>query len=44
MENQKALIELAHKYKMEEIAAELKAKLEVERLHHENDLGAIRFK
>jgi hypothetical protein len=51
----KKLIELEHKYKLEEIKlneesrirlidAERKAKLEVERLHHENALGEIRFK
>ena len=43
-EMEKELIELKHMYKLEEIDIERKSKIEVERLHHENALGEIRFK
>lgn len=41
---QEELIELAHKYRMQEIEAEKNAKLEVENVRHEYELGIIRFK
>lgn len=44
MTSEKDLIELAHKYKMEEITAEKEARLEIEKVRHENALGEVRFK
>lgn len=42
--NEQELIELAHKYRMEEIEAERVAKLEVEKVKHEDELACIRLK
>jgi len=41
---EKEITELKHKYKLEEIEAERKAKLEVEKMKHEDEMGAIRLK
>jgi hypothetical protein len=38
------LEEIRHKNKLEEIEAELKAKLEVERRHHDNELERQRIR
>ena len=44
MKQDKELIELEHKYKMEEIEAERVAKLEVHKNEHENKMAEIRLK
>jgi hypothetical protein len=41
---EKELIELAHKYKMEELEFERKCRLDVERIKHENELETHRIK
>ncbi len=41
---EKELIELKHKYAMEEIEAHKKAEIEIERLKHSNTLEAQRIK
>lgn len=43
-EMEKELIELSHKYKMEEIEFEQKSRIETERLKHKFDLETQRIK
>jgi hypothetical protein len=44
LENEKILLDIAHKNKLEEIETEKKARLEVEKIKHINEMELLRIK